>query len=195
MRSQARKAASERHESVLLPLGKPTRLAVISDTHSRPHPDAERWVARAKPDRILHGGDIGSLEVIARFSRIAPVVAVRGNIDEHEMPDSVDVAFEKDDEIVFRLLLTHIAVYGVKIRGDAAALARAHDATLIVCGHSHVPLTARDKGLTVFNPGSIGPRRFALPITFGMIEISAEKGVLLRHYDCETGEPWMPPPM
>ena len=95
--------------------------------------------------------------------------------------------------VVFRLLLTHIAVYGAKIRADAAALARAHDASLIVCGHSHVPLTARDKGLTVFNPGSIGPKRFALPITFGTIELSSENGVLLRHFDCETGEPWMPP--
>ena len=184
-----------RHESVEVevPEGETVRIGVISDTHSRPHPSATRWLRELAPHRILHGGDIGDLGVLARFDEIAKVIAVRGNIDGLERPDSIDVTFESGGERLFRLLLTHIAVHGPKIRADAARLARAHDAGLVVCGHSHVPLTARDRGLVVFNPGSIGPRRFSLPITFGLIELSRDKGVVLRHYDCETGERWLPP--
>lgn len=181
------------HESVAVDVGAKdvVRVAVISDTHSRPHPDARRWIEALAPARILHGGDVGSLDVLARFEEIAPVIAVRGNIDGHDLPGSIDVTFEKNGDALLRILLTHVAVNGPKIRADAARLARAYDASLIVCGHSHVPLAARDRGLTVFNPGSIGPRRFSLPITFGLIELS-QAGVSLRHYDCETGRRWAP---
>jgi len=90
-----------------------------------------------------------------------------------------------------RLLLTHIAVDRTRIRADVVRLAKASGAGLVVCGHSHVPFAAHDRGLTVFNPGSVGPRRFHLPIVFGVIEVRAE-GVSLRHVDCETGLPWTP---
>jgi predicted phosphodiesterase len=93
---------------------------------------------------------------------------------------------------MMRMLLVHIAVYGPKIRADVAKLARAAKASLIVCGHSHVPFIGVDKGLTVFNPGSIGPRRFSLPIVFGTIDVTA-KGVKLAHVNCETGAAWSPP--
>jgi predicted phosphodiesterase len=65
---------------------------------------------------------------------------------------------------------------------------------MIVCGHSHVPFVGKDRGLTVFNPGSIGPRRFHLPIVFGVLEIAAGK-LSLRHVDCETGGAWEPLPI
>jgi hypothetical protein len=55
-----------------------------------------------------------------------------------------------------------------------------------------VPFITQQKGLTLFNPGSIGPRRPGLPILFGMMELGP-RGVDLHHYDCETGERWMPP--
>jgi predicted phosphodiesterase len=61
----------------------------------------------------------------------------------------------------------------------------------VVCGHSHIPFIARDRGVGVFNPGSIGPRRFGLPIVLGSIEIT-DTGAALKHIDCETGKPWMP---
>lgn len=60
-----------------------------------------------------------------------------------------------------------------------------------MCGHSHVPFIGHDRGLTVLNAGSIGPRRFALPIVFGVLEIADGK-LSLRHVDCETGEDWHP---
>jgi hypothetical protein len=84
-----------------------------------------------------------------------------------------------------------MAVYGPKLRADVARIAAAEDVSLVVCGHSHVPFAGIDRGLTVFNPGSVGPRRFRLPIAFGAIDLTAG-GVSVRHVDCETGLPWRP---
>lgn len=168
------------------------RVAVVADTHSRPHPDIARHLRARRPDAILHAGDIGDLAVLEGLEAIAPVIAVRGNIDERAaLPDVITLAITASEQRVMTLILMHIAVYGPKIRADAARYARAAGANLIVCGHSHVPFIGRDKGLTVFNPGSIGPRRFTLPIVFGMMEIAGGK-LTLEHVSCETGERWLP---
>ena len=172
------------------------RLAIIADTHSRPHPDAAEHIARLEPAAILHAGDIGDLAVLDRFSKIAQVIAVRGNIDERapgvpSPPDSVLIDLRRGAQSAFKLLLMHIAVHGPKLRVEAVRLAKAREAALVVCGHSHVPFAGRYAGLTVFNPGSIGPRRMHLPIVFGVLEISAGK-LSLRHIDCETGQAWSP---
>lgn len=167
------------------------KVAVIADTHSEPHSRAAKLVAAEKPDLILHAGDIGALEVIDAFSTIAPTVAVRGNIDGHELPDAVTLDFVDGDAKLFSLLLLHIAVNGPRIRADAARLAKAENAQLVVCGHSHVPFIGRDKNLSVFNPGSIGPRRFYLPIVFGVMELAAGK-LSMKHVSCETGQTWLP---
>jgi uncharacterized protein len=169
------------------------RLVIVADTHSRPHPAAAGHIRALAPAAILHAGDIGDRHVIDDLARIAPVIAVRGNIDERavDLPDSVAIDIRDRDETALTLLLMHIAVYGPKIRADAARLAAGHGARLIVCGHSHVPFVGKDRGLTVFNPGSIGPRRMHLPIVFGVMEIACAK-LSLRHVDCETGEEWSP---
>jgi putative phosphoesterase len=169
------------------------RLAVVADTHSKLHPAAADWIRALEPTAILHAGDIGDRKVLDDLSEVAPVIAVRGNIDERatDLPDSIAIDVRAGNDTVLTLLLMHIAVYGPKIRADAARLATNHHARLIVCGHSHVPFVGRDRGLTVFNPGSIGPRRFQLPIVFGVLEIEAGK-LSLRHVDCETGEAWQP---
>lgn len=170
------------------------RLAVVADTHSHPHPDSARHIAAIEPDAILHAGDIGDLSVLDDLGRVAPVLAVRGNIDTHasDLPDALSVDLLAGDERLMRILLLHIAVYGPKLRADAARMARSCGADLVVCGHSHVPFAGRDKGLVVFNPGSIGPRRFGLPIVFGVMDLGKE-GLKVRHVDCETGQTWMPP--
>lgn len=168
-------------------------LAVVADTHSKFHPLATRWIARLAPDAVLHAGDIGDLQVLEQLGELGRVIAVRGNIDEraHDVPDTISIELMHGDTTVMTLLLMHIAVAGPRIRADAAQLAHAAGAPLIVCGHSHVPFIGRDRGLTVFNPGSIGPRRMHLPIVFGVIEIKAGK-LSMRHVDCETGESWVP---
>jgi hypothetical protein len=168
-------------------------IAVIADTHSRPHRDAVEQVAARTPDLILHAGDIGALSAVDRFGEVAPTVAVRGNIDGHEFPDTAVIRVARAGVDIAKILLMHIAVRGPRLRKDARTLAQRRHAQLVVCGHSHVPLIATESGVTVFNPGSIGPRRFTLPTTFGVVKIS-EDGIRLGHVDCETGERWFPPP-
>jgi uncharacterized protein len=88
----------------------------------------------------------------------------------------------------------HIGVAGPRLRADAAALAREARAQLVVCGHSHVPFIGGGaRGVTVFNPGSCGPRRFQLPIVLGTIDLAPSGGVKLAHVDAETGGAWSPP--
>ncbi len=182
-----------KHDTLELevPTSRELTLAIIADTHSRPHPRALELVAAARPHRILHAGDIGDHAVLDTFATIAPVTAVRGNIDPLGLPDSVAVELGRGTARQGWLLLMHIAVAGPKLRADAARRAREHQASLVVCGHSHVPFIGRDRGLIVFNPGSIGPRRFQLPITFGVLRLG-ERGLSLHHVSCETGERWEP---
>jgi putative phosphoesterase len=167
------------------------RIVAVADTHGRPHPDLDQRIAEAAPDHILHAGDIGDLRVLRQLEKHAPVTAVRGNIDGRELPDVVTIELHDAAGTLLKMVLTHIAVNGLKIRADVARLARAEGATLVVCGHSHVPFAAHDRGLTVFNPGSVGPRRFHLPIVLGVLDVKRE-GVSVRHVDCETGLAWKP---
>ena len=169
------------------------RLAVVADTHSAPHPSTAGHLRSQAPDAILHAGDIGDLAVLGALEEIAPVFAVRGNIDVRApgLPDLLTLDVVAGEASLLRILLIHIAVDGPRLRADAARLARSRDASLIVCGHSHVPLVARDGEVAVFNPGSAGPRRFRLPIVFGAIDVTPD-AVRLAHFDCETGARWAP---
>jgi uncharacterized protein len=171
----------------------PARIAVVADTHSRPHPALAGHLRAMNPHVILHAGDIGVQSVLDGLEKMAPVFAVRGNIDTRgrALPDELTL------ELVgaarrFRLLLIHIGVSGPKLRADVARRARAEKVSLVVCGHSHVPFIGADRELTVFNPGSAGPRRFSLPIVFGRMDLGAGD-VRLTHIDCETGQAWTPP--
>ena len=191
--SRAPRASRLLEQTLELPARGSMRIAAIADTHSRPHPNAAALIAAAKPDLLLHAGDIGALECLGPFESLAPLLSVRGNIDARaDGPDIALLTVQGPDGYQMRLLMTHIAVYGVCLRRDARELAARHRAQLLVCGHSHIPFLAEERGVLVFNPGSIGPRRFALPICFGLIELGPS-GVSLQHIDCETGEPWRPP--
>ena len=163
---------------------------LAADPHSHPHAKTLERLATLKPAAILHGGDIGDLAVLDELAKVAPVYAVRGNIDTkaRDLPDVLTI-----DIGPLRILMTHIAVYGPKLRGEIAQLARKEKAHLVVCGHSHVPFVGYDRGVSIFNPGSIGPRRFQLPIVFGVLDVSAS-GVRLEHVSCETGSRWLPSP-
>jgi putative phosphoesterase len=167
------------------------RIVAVADTHSSPHPLLDERIAELAPAHILHAGDVGDHAVLRGLEKHAPVTAVRGNIDPRDLPDAVTVEVHAGADLRFAILLTHVAVAGPRLRADVARVARAERTSLVVCGHSHVPFAAHDSGLTVFNPGSVGPRRFRLPIVFGVIDVSAT-GVAVRHVDCETGCAWRP---
>lgn len=186
------KRVHARHSIALRPDGT-LRVVVVADTHSRPDPRSAAVIAAQHPDHILHAGDIGAPEVLDALTAHAPVTAVRGNIDARMpgVPDVVTVDVQDGDHTMMTMLLLHIAVYGPKLRADAARLARSAHAGIVVCGHSHVPFIGRDQGIAVINAGSIGPRRFQLPIVFGVIDVRRD-GVSMHHVSCETGERWEP---
>lgn len=165
------------------------RIACVADTHSAPHARTAELLRAIAPDAIVHAGDIGDLAVLDQLQAIAPVHAVRGNIDTsaRTLPDALVLAIGG-----LRVLVIHIAVAGPRLRADAAKLAREHGAKLVVCGHSHVPFVGIDRGITVFNPGSIGPRRFDLPIVLGTMDLTGGR-LRFGHVDAETGRAWTPP--
>ena len=193
MRTRSSALATHASETVSLPAASDVEIVVVADTHGHPHPSAHSLIEELAPQVILHAGDIGDLAVLAGLRRLAPVLAIRGNIDTHAatLPDSMAIDFVAGERPVLKVLLTHIAVYGPKLRAEVAGQARACSAGMVICGHSHVPFIGRDKGLVVFNPGSIGPRRFQLPIVFGVLRIGPS-GISMRHVSCETGQTWMP---
>lgn len=170
------------------------RLAVVADTHSAPHPRLLPLLTSLGPDAILHAGDIGELCVLEELASAGRVLAVRGNIDAQNvsLPDHLLLEVARGDALVARILMLHIGVYGPMLHANVARLAKEAKAGMVICGHSHVPFIGKSRGITVFNPGSAGPRRFALPIVFGLLELGAS-GMQLRHISCETGQEWQPP--
>jgi uncharacterized protein len=197
--SRSKPSLSSKNTSIRLGEDGTLRLAVVADTHSEPHPKSAKRIAAEKPHAIIHAGDIGNLRVLDDLAKIAPILAVRGNIDVHapDLPDALTIDIcdtpsdEKSDARLFRILLVHIAVYGPKLRADIVRRARAEDARIVICGHSHVPFIGRDQNITIFNPGSIGPRRFHLPIVFGVMDVT-RTNVRMKHVDCESGQQWLP---
>ena len=193
-RSKRTSLIIKHHETTLsIPKTGVLRLVVVSDTHSKPHPNAYSLIEGLRPDAILHGVDIGRLEILDELAELGKLIAVRGNIDPRNqgLADSVSILLKDDDTVRLSILLTHIALYGPKLRSDVVRLAKTCQAQLVVCGHSHIPYIGRDQGVSIFNPGSIGPRRKYLPIVFGTVELSST-GVRLKHINCETGEVWSP---
>ncbi len=135
------------------------RIGVISDTHGLLRPEALTAVRGA--DHILHAGDVGDPAILDALRGIAPVTAIRGNIDEHKA-----CAFLPATEVVELDRHTFYMLHDAKqLDLDPAAAGFA----AVISGHSHKPLIEHRKGVLFFNPGSAGPRRFSLPITVGWI--------------------------
>jgi len=197
MRAARRRQGQQRqlkYERRRVELGRlPSKVVVVADSHGRMTPETAALIRDQVPSVILHAGDLGSLEVLDSLSEIATTVVVRGNIDPRSsgLPDVVDVDLVSADGATLRALLVHIGLARTRLQPAIRRMAAEHEAQLVVCGHSHVPWMGRDGELTVLNPGSIGPRRFSLPVTFAVIEIAAS-GANLWHVDCATGARWQP---
>ena len=136
-------------------------IGVISDTHGLLRPEARE--ALRGSELILHAGDVGAPEVMRELERIAPVVAVRGNVDLHAWAKRLRSAELVECKKQTFYILHRIA--DLDLKPKAASIAA------VIYGHSHEPLIEWKDGVLFFNPGSAGPRRFSLPVTVGRIEI------------------------
>ncbi len=135
-------------------------VGLISDTHGLLRPEALYRLTGC--DFIIHAGDIGDPQILAELGRLAPVTAVRGNIDTAVWARSIPETTELEVGGGRRLYVLHnIADLGV----DPAA-AGFH---AVVYGHSHKPGFRQKDGVLYVNPGSAGPRRFSLPISVGRL--------------------------
>ena len=139
-------------------------IGVISDTHGLLRPQAAARLAGV--DHIVHAGDIGRPEIVDRLARIAPVTAIRGNVDHGGWA----AAYPETRTVELggrRLYLLHDLN---ALRLDPAA----EGVDAVVSGHSHQPRIATVGGVLYLNPGSAGPRRFSLPATLATLEISGD---------------------
>ncbi len=140
------------------------RLGVISDTHGLLRPEVAP--ALAGVDRILHLGDVGKISILRELEKIAPVIAIRGNVDREgpcgELPET---------EV---LLLEGRYIYLLHDLGTLHLDPAAARFAAVLYGHTHVPNFHKKKGVLYFNPGSCGPRRFELPVTVGLLTIEED---------------------
>ena len=115
---------------------------------------------------IVHAGDIGAPEILEELSAIAPVTAIRGNIDKaawaHKLPEIEVVEFGG------------ISIYMLHDLAKLDLKPAASGFKVVVSGHSHVPKQETRDGVLYFNPGSAGPRRFKLPVTVGRLIVEGE---------------------
>jgi len=140
-------------------------IGVISDTHGLLRREA--LAALRGVEHILHAGDVGDIAILEALRTIAPVTAIRGNVDTHgacaTLP-ATDVV-ELGDKLFY---LVH-SVQDLDINPVAAGVA------MVVSGHSHKASVKTKDGVIYFNPGSAGPRRFSLPVSVGFVTV--EDGV------------------
>jgi uncharacterized protein len=139
------------------------RLGIVSDTHGLVRPAL--FGAFDGVDEILHAGDVGDEEVTAMLETLAPVRAVRGNVDGPDLPESLEFELAGHN-----FAMAHGHLFAAKNRHRM--LTRAFPkANFILYGHTHVPVLEVLAGITVINPGSAGSKRFQLPVTCGILEL------------------------
>ena len=140
------------------------RIGVISDTHGLLRPEALRQLAGV--ERIIHAGDIGSPAIVPRLAEIAPVTAICGNVDIQ--PWAQDFPARR----LVKLGGRTICVLHDRGALDIDPVAAGFD--MVVSGHSHRPRIGTENGVVHLNPGSAGPRRFRLPVTLAIVELTSE---------------------
>jgi uncharacterized protein len=118
-------------------------------------------------DHVIHAGDVGSPEILESLAAIAPVTAVRGNVDKaawaRHLPETEVLEFEG------------IAIYVLHDLSQLDLKAKAAGFAVVISGHSHIPRQESRDGVLYFNPGSAGPRRFKLPVSVGRLRLEGSK--------------------
>jgi len=140
------------------------KIGVVSDTHGLLRPEV--LPALEGVQQIVHLGDVGKPSILSALEEIAPVTAVRGNIDREgpcaRLPETEVVLIEgRYVYMLHNLKQLHLD----PAAGKFAA---------VLSGHTHVPNFFTKKGVRYFNPGSCGPRRFELPVTVGLLTVEAD---------------------
>ncbi len=140
------------------------KIGVVSDTHGLLRPEVAP--ALKGVERILHLGDVGRPAILDELGKIAPVTAIRGNVDHEgacsKLPETDVVLIEEHYLYMLHdLKMLHLD----PAAGKFAA---------VLYGHTHVPNYHTKKGVLYFNPGSCGPRRFELPVTVGLLTVNAD---------------------
>ncbi len=139
-------------------------VGLISDTHGLVRP--EIFEAFRQCSLILHAGDVGKALVLEVLREICPVVAVRGNVDRGDWARSLPST-----------QLIQVENLWIYVLHDVTALdlnPGPVDIRMVLFGHSHEPASYRKKGVTYFNPGSAGPKRFKLPVTAATMEVHGD---------------------
>ncbi len=159
----------------------PILIGVISDTHGLLRPEAIK--ALRGSEHIIHAGDVGSREILEKLSTIAPVVAVRGNVDKG--------AWSRNLPETQVLELGGISIYVLHDLAQLDLNPKAAGFAVVVSGHSHVPKQETRDGVLYFNPGSAGPRRFKLPVSIGRLVVKggSVRGELVTLPASEPGKP------
>jgi putative phosphoesterase len=158
------------------------KIGVVSDTHG--YFDSRLQQVFAGVELILHAGDVGSQEILDQLAVVAPVRAVRGNIDPPELnlPPSLKLAYDRLQIEMLHVLpvpqskveeWAGLSLSGGKppLRQEAFSKSFAESTRVVVFGHSHVPCLVALRHRLFFNPGSAGRRRFSLPRCCGLLEL------------------------
>ncbi len=133
-------------------------VGLISDTHGLLRPEAVAWLRGS--DFIIHAGDIGDPRILDALAALAPVTAVRGNIDTGAWAASLPET----------AVLT-VGPVRIHVLHRIEDLASAAGFRAVISGHSHKPGHGEKDGVLYVNPGSAGPRRFSLPISLGRLTV------------------------
>jgi putative phosphoesterase len=140
-------------------------IGVISDTHGLLRPEA--LDALQGSDYIIHAGDVGDPQILDQLAAIAPVTAVRGNVDHGVWAQKIPAT--NILEIGEILIYVLHRIQDLDLKPEAAKFAA------VIYGHSHVPKQEWKNGVLYFNPGSAGPRRFKLPVSLGRLLLANGK--------------------
>jgi len=136
-------------------------IGVISDTHGLLRPEA--MAALRGSDLVLHAGDVGAPWVIESLQALAPVFAVRGNVDRASGLDRLPVTQAVQVDGLQLYVLHDLSALDL----DPAVAGF----VVVVSGHSHQPRISTSDGILYLNPGSAGPRRFNLPVTVARLHV------------------------
>lgn len=142
-----------------------TTIGVISDTHGLLRPEAVE--ALRGSDYIIHAGDVGDPRILDQLRDIAPLTAVRGNIDRE--------AWARDLPKTDVLSVEGVDIYVLHDIADLDLKPEAAGFSAVIYGHSHVPKQETRNGVLYLNPGSAGPRRFRLPVTVARFEVRGRR--------------------